>query len=319
MKDGILILNKPQDWTSHDCVAVCRRVLRLKGVKKIGHGGTLDPMACGVLPIYIGKATRLMEYTDLDDKTYRCTAKLGLITDTLDVWGETLEERSTEGITEEAIREALGAFHGEIEQYPPMYSSVRVNGKRLYQYAREGVEVEVKPRKVTIREFIIENIDMEKMEVSFEVTCSKGTYIRTICSDLGEALGCGAAMSHLTRVASGTFRIEDGVDPEALKTMDEAEIEKYVIDTDKPLIHFGKIMMREDRAKYFRMGNSIRWHQIKVVEEPKVVDDSLVNKRGRSYSTLYSVYNSDTGEFLGTGYRDEKSKELRADKILVDR
>ncbi|MBQ3185453.1 MAG: tRNA pseudouridine(55) synthase TruB [Firmicutes bacterium] len=285
MKDGILILNKTQDWTSHDCVAVCRRVLRLKGVKKIGHGGTLDPMACGVLPIYIGKATRLMEYTDLDDKTYRCTARLGLITDTLDIWGETLEERSTEGITEEAIREALGAFHGEIEQYPPMYSSVRVNGKRLYQYARDGETVEVKPRKVTIREFIIENIDMEKMEVSFEVTCSKGTYIRTICSDLGEALGCGAAMSALTRVASGIFRIEDGVDPEALKTMEEDEIEKFIIDTDKPLVHFGKVEMSEDRAKYFKMGNAIRWKQIRVLEEPKVADESLVNKRGRSYST----------------------------------
>ena len=285
MKDGILILNKTQDWTSHDCVAVCRRVLRLKGVKKIGHGGTLDPMACGVLPIYIGKATRLMEYTDLDDKTYRCTARLGLITDTLDIWGETLEERSTEGITEEAIREALGAFHGEIEQYPPMYSSVRVNGKRLYQYARDGETVEVKPRKVTIREFIIENIDMEKMEVSFEVTCSKGTYIRTICSDLGEALGCGAAMSALTRVASGIFRIEDGVDPEALKTMEEDEIEKFIIDTDKPLVHFGKVEMSEDRAKYFKMGNAIRWKQIRILEEPKVADESLVNKRGRSYST----------------------------------
>ncbi|MBQ4596096.1 MAG: tRNA pseudouridine(55) synthase TruB, partial [Firmicutes bacterium] len=319
MKDGILILNKTQDWTSHDCVAVCRRVLRLKGVKKIGHGGTLDPMACGVLPIYIGKATRLMEYTDLDDKTYRCTARLGLITDTLDIWGETLEERSTEGITEKAIREALGAFHGEIEQYPPMYSSVRVNGKRLYQYAREGETVEVKPRKVTIREFIIENIDMEKMEVSFEVTCSKGTYIRTICSDLGEALGCGAAMSALTRVASGIFRIEDGVDPEALKTMEEDEIEKFIIDTEKPLVHFGKIEMSEDRAKYFKMGNAIRWKRVKVIEKPKVTDDSLVNKRGRSYSTLYSVFNYETGEFLGTGYYDEKSRQLKADKILVDR
>ena len=319
MKDGILILNKTQDWTSHDCVAVCRRVLRLKGVKKIGHGGTLDPMACGVLPIYIGKATRLMEYTDLDDKTYRCTARLGLITDTLDIWGETLEERSTEGITEEAIREALGAFHGEIEQYPPMYSSVRVNGKRLYQYARDGETVEVKPRKVTIREFIIENIDMEKMEVSFEVTCSKGTYIRTICSDLGEALGCGAAMSALTRVASGIFRIEDGVDPEALKTMEEDEIEKLIIDTDKPLVHFGKVEMSEDRAKYFKMGNAIRWKQIRVLEEPKVADESLVNKRGRSYSTLYCVYNYETGEFLGTGYYSAKTRELKADKILVDR
>ncbi len=319
MKDGILILNKTQDWTSHDCVAVCRRVLRLKGVKKIGHGGTLDPMACGVLPIYIGKATRLMEYTDLDDKTYSCTARLGLITDTLDIWGETLEERSTEGITEEAIREALGAFHGEIEQYPPMYSSVRVNGKRLYQYARDGEIVEVKPRKVTIREFIIENIDMQKMEVSFEVTCSKGTYIRTICSDLGEALGCGAAMSALTRVASGIFRIEDGVDPESLKTMEEEEIEKHIIDTPKPLVHFGRIEMSSDRAKYFKMGNAIRWKQIKVVEEPKVTDDSLVNKRGRSYSTLYSVFNYETGEFLGTGYYSAKTRELKADKILVDR
>lgn len=319
MKDGILILNKPQDWTSHDCVAVCRRVLRLKGVKKIGHGGTLDPMACGVLPIYIGKATRLMEYTDLDDKTYRCTARLGLITDTLDIWGETLEERSTEGITEEAIREALSAFHGEIEQYPPMYSSVRVNGKRLYQYARDGETVEVKPRKVTIREFIIENIDMEKMEVSFEVTCSKGTYIRTICSDLGEALGCGAAMSALTRVASGIFNIEDGVDPETLKTMEEDEIETYIIDTDKPLVHFGKVEMSSDRAKYFSMGNAIRWKQIRVIEEPKVADESLVNKRGRSYSTLYSVYNYETGEFLGTGYYSAKTRELKADKILVDR
>ena len=104
MKDGILVLNKPQNWTSHDCVAVCRRIMRLKGVKKIGHGGTLDPMACGVLPIFIGKATRLMEYTDLDDKTYRCTAKLGLITDTQDIWGEVLEKRDTDGITEDAIR-----------------------------------------------------------------------------------------------------------------------------------------------------------------------------------------------------------------------
>lgn len=317
MKDGILILNKPQEWTSHDCVAVCRRVLRLKGVKKIGHGGTLDPMAQGVLPIYIGKATRLMEYTDLDDKTYRCKAKLGIITDTLDIWGETLEEKSTEGITEEAVREVLGAFHGEIQQTPPKYSAVRVNGKKLYEYAREGREVEVRPRKVTIHQLTIENVDMENMEVSFEVTCSKGTYIRTICADLGEALGCGAVMSSLTRTGSGIFRIEDGVDPEAIKTMSEEEIERFVLDTDRPLVHFGKITMSGDRAGYFSAGNSIRWHQVKVMEKPKVVDESLKNKRGRSYSTLYSVYNQDTGEFLGTGYYDEKERLLKADKILV--
>ena len=136
MKDGILIINKPQDWTSHDCVAVCRRVL---GIKKIGHGGTLDPMAEGVLPVFIGKATRIMEYLDLDDKTYRCTTKLGIVTDTRDIWGETLETHETEGITEEAIAEAMEQFRGEILQVPPMYSALKVNGRKLYEYARNNI------------------------------------------------------------------------------------------------------------------------------------------------------------------------------------
>ncbi|MGN0704766.1 MAG: tRNA pseudouridine(55) synthase TruB [Lentihominibacter sp.] len=317
MKDGILVLNKPQNWTSHDCVAVCRRVMKLKGVKKIGHGGTLDPMACGVLPIFIGKATRLMEYTDLDDKTYKCTAKLGMITDTQDIWGEVLEERCTDDISEKAIREALCTFHGEIEQVPPIYSAVRVNGKKLYEYAREGRDVEIRSRRVKIHSLEIESIDMERMEVSFEVTCSKGTYIRTLCSDLGEILGCGAVMSALTRTASGVFRIEDGVDPEDLKTMDESDIEQHVLDVDLPLVQMGSIEMKADRAKYFAMGNSIRWHQIKVAECPKVDDPQLKNKRGRGYDNLYKVYQSDTGEFLGTGYRD--GNLLKADKILVTR
>lgn len=317
MKDGILVLNKPQNWTSHDCVAVCRRILRLKGVKKIGHGGTLDPMACGVLPIFIGKATRLMEYTDLDDKTYRCTARLGITTDTQDIWGQVLEEREISGITEEAVRAALGTFHGEIQQYPPQYSAVRVNGKKLYEYARKGVEVEVKPRTVQIRDLKVEKIDLEQREVAFEVTCSKGTYIRTICRDLGEALGCGAVMSALTRTASGIFHIEEGIDPEQIKTMEEHEIEAFVLDVDRPLIHFGKVAMGADRAKYFSMGNSIRWNQVRVLETPKVTDETLQNKRGRSYSILYSVYRFDTGEFLGTGYYDKKEGLLKADKILI--
>lgn len=317
MKDGILVLNKPQNWTSHDCVAVCRRILRLKGVKKIGHGGTLDPMATGVLPIFIGKATRLMEYTDLDDKTYECTVKFGLVTDTQDIWGEVLEERDTSGLTEEAIREALCAFHGEIEQIPPKYSAVRVNGKKLYEYARKGQEVEVKSRRVHIRSFVVHDVDMAEKTATFEVTCSKGTYIRTICSDLGEALGCGAVMADLKRTASGIFTIEQGVDPEALKSMAAADIEQHVMDVDEPLVHFGKVTMKEDRVRFFNMGNSIRWNQVQVLEEPKVQDASLVNKRGRSYSILYSVYSSETGKFLGTGYYDEKENLLKADKIFA--
>lgn len=319
MKDGILVLNKPQNWTSHDCVAVCRKVMGIKGVKKIGHGGTLDPMACGVLPIFIGKATRLMEYTDLDDKTYKCKAKLGVVTDTGDIWGEVIRRCSTESIEESDIINAMKVFDGEIEQFPPKYSAIRVNGRKLYEYAREGVEVEIKPRKVKIKSMKIESIDMMNQQVSFEVICSKGTYIRSICTELGEMLRCGAAMSELTRTGSGIFRVEDGLSPEDIKTMELSEIEKHVMPVDSPLVHFGKIMMKADRARYFGMGNSIRWHQVKVTEIPKVNDHSLKNKRGRNYDNLYKVYRMDTGEFLGTGYHDKAENLLKADKILVTR
>lgn len=317
MKDGILVLNKPQNWTSHDCVAVCRSALRKAGVKKVGHGGTLDPMACGVLPVFIGKATRLMEYTDLDEKTYRCTARLGLVTDTQDVWGQVLGKRDFSQVTEDAVRKALGAFHGEIEQAPPLYSAVKVAGKRLYEYARKGIDVEVKPRKVSISSLMIEAIDLEAGAVSFAVTCSKGTYIRTICSDFGKALGCGAVMSELTRTASGVFGLSDSVSPEALKTMEVQEIEARVMDIDQPLVFFGKVCMPSDRAKYFVMGNSIRWNQVAVLESPKVTDSRQLNKRGRSYSRLYRVYCSDNGSFLGIGYYDDEENLLKADKVLA--
>lgn len=317
MKDGILVLNKPQNWTSHDCVAVCRSVLRKAGVKKAGHGGTLDPMACGVLPVFIGKATRLMEYTDLDEKTYRCTAKLGLVTDTQDIWGQVLAEKDFSGITEDAVRKALGAFHGEIEQTPPRYSAVKVNGKRLYEYARKGIDVAAKPRKVRIHSLAVEEIDLERGEVSFAVTCSKGTYIRTICSDFGQALGCGATMSQLTRTASGVFRLAHSISPEALKTMEAGEIETLMVDIDQPLVFLGKACMPSDRAKYFAMGNSIRWNQVTVLETPKVTDSGRLNKRGRSYGSLYRVYCSDTSLFLGVGYYDQKENLLKADKILT--
>ena len=151
MKDGILNINKPQGVTSHDVV---RDIRRLLGIKKIGHTGTLDPMATGVLPVCIGKATRITEYTDLDFKKYRCTLRLGQVTDTQDIWGEILEENSTAGITPDDVREAFSGFHGKISQKPPMYSAVRVGGRRLYDYARAGETVEVKEREVYIRGLI---------------------------------------------------------------------------------------------------------------------------------------------------------------------
>ena len=315
MKDGILILNKPQNWTSHDCVAVCRRAADRK---KTGHGGTLDPMAEGLLPVFIGKATRIMEYLDLDYKTYECRARLGTVTDTQDIWGQVLETCGTDGISCGDIEKALMSFEGHIQQVPPGYSAVKLNGKKLYEYARAGEDVKVKPRDVHIEHIRINDVDMDAMEVSFEVKCSKGTYVRTICSDLGDALGCGGTLVSLKRTASGIFDLSRSVSPEDLKTMSSEEIDEYIIPTDRPLVNMGKVTMNADRTVYFSRGNSIRWHQVNKESDPPYKGERK-NNRGIPYSNLYRVYQSETGEFLGTGYHDRKEKVLKADIIFVAR
>ena len=173
--NGVVVVNKPQNWTSHDCVAVVRRVI---GVKRVGHTGTLDPMATGVLPVCVGTAARINEYLDYDTKTYDCVMKLGIITDTLDIWGEVLEERPVPDMDEAVIAETIMGFTGEISQIPPKYSALKVAGKKLYEYARAGQEVEIKPRKINIKHISVNNIDLENKEISFTVECSKGTYIK---------------------------------------------------------------------------------------------------------------------------------------------
>lgn len=315
MKDGILILNKPQNWTSHDCVAVCRRAADRK---KTGHGGTLDPMAEGLLPVFIGKATRIMEYLDLDYKTYECRARLGTVTDTQDIWGQVLKTCDTGGISCGDIEKALMSFEGHIQQVPPGYSAVKLNGKKLYEYARAGEDVKVKPRDVHIEHIRINDVDMDAMEVSFEVKCSKGTYVRTICSDLGDALECGGTLVSLKRTASGIFDLSRSVSPEDLKTMSSEEIDEYIIPTDRPLVNMGKVTMNADRTVYFSRGNSIRWYQVNKESDPPYKGERK-NNRGIPYSNLYRVYQSETGEFLGTGYYDRKEKVLKADKIFVAR
>ena len=310
-----MILNKPQNWTSHDCVAVCRRAADRK---KTGHGGTLDPMAEGLLPVFIGKATRIMEYLDLDYKTYECRARLGTVTDTQDIWGQVLETCGTDGISCGDIEKALMSFEGHIQQVPPGYSAVKLNGKKLYEYARAGEDVKVKPRDVHIEHIRINDVDMDAMEVSFEVKCSKGTYVRTICSDLGDALGCGGTLVSLKRTASGIFDLSRSVSPEDLKTMSSEEIDEYIIPTDRPLVNMGKVTMNADRTVYFSRGNSIRWYQVNKESDPPYKGERK-NNRGIPYSNLYRVYQSETGEFLGTGYHDRKEKVLKADKIFVAR
>lgn len=279
--NGVIVVNKPQNWTSHDCVAVVRRVI---GVKRVGHTGTLDPMATGVLPVCVGTAARINEYLDYDTKTYDCVMKLGIITDTLDIWGEVLEERPVPDMDEAVIAETIMGFTGEISQIPPKYSALKVAGKKLYEYARAGQEVEIKPRKINIKHISVNNIDLENKEISFTVECSKGTYIRSLCADIGEKLGCGACMSGLVRTKTGVFTLDDTVDIEAVKKMSREELVSKLFPTDYPLVQFGRVELSANRAKDFVNGKKIPKRDLAIVRES-------------SRDDFYNVYFNDI--FLG--------------------
>ena len=204
MIHGIINVYKEKGFTSHDVVAKLRGIV---GQKKIGHTGTLDPDATGVLPVCLGKATKLCDLLTDKNKTYEAVLLLGKTTDTQDITGEVLEEKSTEALTEEKVREAIEGFIGDYEQIPPMYSALKVNGKKLYELAREGKVIERKARPVKILDIQILEIDLPK--VRMEVSCSKGTYIRTLCHDIGEKLGCGGCMESLIRTRVSTFRVQN--------------------------------------------------------------------------------------------------------------
>ena len=219
--DGILNIYKEAGFTSHDVVARLRGILQQK---ILGHTGTLDPDAVGVLPVCCGKATKVCELLTDHDKTYVAVCQLGIETDTQDTSGNVLVRRSCEGITAEQIIRTAEKFVGDILQIPPMYSAIKVHGKKLYELAREGKTVERKARPVTIRSLRIQDINQERGQFTMEVTCSKGTYIRTLCHDIGQRIGCGAAMAHLTRTRVGRFTQEDAVTLEQLQQCkDQAE------------------------------------------------------------------------------------------------
>ena len=215
---GILNIYKPKGKTSHDVVSILRRVTK---VRQIGHTGTLDPFAEGVLPVCIGKATRLIEYLD-DDKAYVGTVKLGSSTSTYDVEGEVVES-SDKVVSLEEVENAIEGFRGEIEQMPPIYSAIKVNGKKLYEYARNGEQVEIKPRKVCIEELRVLNFDRDENTLELYIACSKGTYIRSIANDLGEKLGTFGHLIKLVRVKAGSFKVEDAIPLEDLKTALDVE------------------------------------------------------------------------------------------------
>lgn len=315
IKDGILNINKPADWTSHDAVKLLRRVT---GQKRIGHTGTLDPMATGVLPICFGPATRIMEYLDLDFKKYRCSLRLGIETDTLDIWGEVLKESSFDQVTEHDIHKTFEEFKGNISQIPPKYSAIKVAGRKLYDYARAGEEVEIKPRDVYIDELEIEEINLDAGEITFTVVCSKGTYIRSICKDVGLNLGCGAAMCALERLASGVFSVEDAIDLESLRTASVEDIEKLLYPADYPLVHFGQGMVDRHGAKWFVNGGWLELRRVDIEKRPEFenTDGELHIPVKDIYRRIYNIYEKENRNFLGTAYYDEEKKMLVPDKIF---
>ncbi len=314
---GILNIYKPAGMTSHDVVAAVRKKL---GIKRVGHTGTLDPMATGVLPVCVGRAARITEYLDLDFKTYSCSMTLGKVTDTQDIWGKVIEERTADGITESDVIKAFEPFRGVIDQKPPMYSAVRVDGRRLYEYAREGKTVDVKTRKIYIDSLHIKKIDLSCHAVDFSVRCSKGTYIRTICQDVGETLGCGAVMSHLERTESGVFNAETAVKTDDLMEMSREEILKLLLPADYPLVHFGRLTVDSKGRKMFLNGRHLPPSICRVEKEPELKSKKPPLPVREEYSGAYNVYQRAESEdiFLGVAFFDERYGKYKADKVLCE-
>ena len=246
--DGIVIVDKPQGWTSQDVTARLRRVF---GTRRIGHGGTLDPMATGVLPVFVGRATRAVEFFEHAEKTYETVLRLGITTDTEDMTGTVLTEENV-SFTEEQLQETLAAFRGEILQIPPMYSALKVNGQKLCDLARKGKTVERQPRPITIHELTL--VERGENTLRLRVRCSKGTYIRTLCKDIGEKLGCGGCMESLRRVAAGEYTIDEAVPLQTL--LDTEEPEKYLRSVDTMFRNYPAVTLTANQETRCRNGNA---------------------------------------------------------------
>jgi len=256
MANGIIIIDKPAGWTSQDVAAKLRGVFH---EKRIGHGGTLDPMATGVLPIFVGRATRGVEFFESAEKEYIAGIRLGTVTNTQDTTGEVLEENPV-SVTREDVEAALKTFMGQIEQLPPMYSAIKVNGQKLYTLARRGVEVERTPRRITI--FELELLDGAGRDYTFRVRCSKGTYVRTLCHDIGKMLGCGACMSSLRRTKAGMFTLQQAITlPQLLAFAKENDPQELLMPVDALFSNFPPLIVELGQAEKLRHGAQVKdWH-----------------------------------------------------------
>ena len=251
--DGVIVIRKEKGFTSHDVVAKLRGILHMK---KIGHTGTLDPDAEGVLPVALGKATRLVDMITDKEKTYEAVMRLGVVTDKQDMSGTVLSQTAELHVTEEELRAVIESFVGDYMQVPPMYSALKVNGKKLYELAREGKTVERKPRPVHFYEIEILEIDLPL--VHFRVTCSKGTYIRTLCHDIGEKLGCGAAMETLLRTKVGRFTLDDAITlAQTEEAVKNGTIESKVLGIEEILAEYPRVCCTKEGDRLLANGNPL--------------------------------------------------------------
>lgn len=290
--NGIILINKPQNFTSFDVVAVVRRKF---GTKKVGHGGTLDPMATGVLPVFIGCATKAVDLLPDSGKSYRAGFRLGLTSDTLDIWGKLSEEKPAD-IGREALKAVLERFRGEIEQTPPMYSALKVGGRKLCDLARQGIEVERKARKITISR--LDLLEFDGKNGVIEVDCSTGTYIRTLVDDIGKSLGTGAVMTELCRTRACGFEISECVSIEELREKPLDELKLLSVESvfrDLPVTVLDEVQTR----MYL---NGVRLDADRLAEKPPL-------------DTLLRVYGN--GGFLGVAKVNEE-RELVSVKRFVN-
>lgn len=293
--NGILCMNKPQDFTSFDVIAKLRGILK---IKRLGHAGTLDPMATGVLPVFVGTATKACDILPDNEKSYLAGFKTGLITDTQDITGKTVSEFSKR-VTKEEIIDILPKFTGSVMQLPPMYSAVSVNGKRLYDLARQGVEVEREKREIFIDEIRLEQFNEDTQEGKLYVSCSKGTYIRTIINDIGELLGCGAVMTSLVRLSSGGFKLEQCLSfADVEKARDENRLEELIIPVEKVFSSLARLRLNEVQTRMYKNGVKLDLARVNNIKEN--VND-------------YAVYGFD-GAFIGTAFPEWEKGVLKVGK-----
>ena len=290
--NGVLNIFKPKGMSSFDAVRVVKKVA---GTGKVGHTGTLDPEATGVLPICIGRATKIIDYIMDSEKVYEVTLKLGIMTTTYDLEGEVLEERDPSHLTEEEILNSINSFKGEYSQIPPMYSALKQNGVRLYELARKGIEVERKGRLINIHN--LEDIKINNPYISMKVTCSKGTYIRSLCYDIGEKLGVFATMTQLNRAKTSVFSQEKSIN---INELTKENINDYILSMEEALEKYDKIVVNKKYVKL--LVNGVR------VADGRFTKDKVINNK------LYRVYD-DENNFIGLGERNDAG--FKIEKLLI--